>query len=387
MRRDNNAPSIRIYQPMALGAGYLADVTRHAARYRQTIRLYGGYWTATWDMINMSPRSMISFFKRRIGAHVSIVSGGIIIWEGLIWSMDIVQKGVVRRVTLDKVRNAVKCIYTDVDAEEEEDPRKETSFYTNLSSIDRFGRIEEIVYLDKTTTGAAEAYAQTVLQESQNPLSFVIAVKKDSEHKDVSELKVSAVGYAFTLNYQYLSIADSTATIDAVVSDVINTNGQFISEGLVEANAVEVRPPDTETRAFDWLLELAEIGDGAWPYIIQILGERRLSYKKLDATPTLRWDGNQLATRSGRSLKANKWNAMPGILRDLTWDSVDLPSAYFFQNQQDSFVSEIEISVDSPMPLIRSDDQPDSDMMVALTRAQNALARALEREEREREED
>lgn len=363
-------PSIRIYQPLGLGGRYVTDVTRNAVRYRHTIRLYGGYWTATWEMELMSPGAMVNFFKQRIGSDVQMYAGGIRVWEGLIWSMDLIQKGVVRRITLDKVRNAIKCLYTDVS----DDARKETSYYTNSYSIDRYGRIEEIVYLDKTTTAAAEAYAQTVLAESALPMPLVVAVREPKLDEPVI-LKVSAVGYAFTLNYQYLSIADSTVTIPTAISSALSTDSDYVIEGSLDSNSVQVRPPDTETKVLDWLIELAEIGDGTQPYTIQILNDRRLFYKALDAQPTMKWDGNNLTTWAGRSLANGIWSARPGILRDLTWDNVPLPSTYFLENQRDSFVSEVEGSVEYFIPLLRADDQPDSDMIVALTRAQAALDR------------
>ena len=141
--QEQNKPSIRLYQPLKLGGAYSGDITKHSTKYRHAIRLFGGYWTATWDMENLSSTAMRNFFKQKIGYHVKVISGGIKVWEGFIWSMDLSNNGVIRRISLDKCRNAIKCIYTDVS----DDTRKETSWYKHDESIARYGEIQEIVYL------------------------------------------------------------------------------------------------------------------------------------------------------------------------------------------------------------------------------------------------
>lgn len=362
------SPSLRIYQPLNMGGQYTADISRYQERYRQTIKLYGGFWDATWDMANMSATQMINFFKTRIGYHLVVSVSNIPVWEGLIWSMDLTQKGVMRRISLDQTRNSIQCIYTDVS----DDTRKETSFYENAASIARYGKIQEIVYLDKTTTGAAEAYAQTVLAENQIPIPFIVAVKQPKA-EETTTLRVSAVGYAYTLNYQYLALADTTVTITAAINSALSAHSEFVTAGFVETNAVQVQPPATETRVWDWLLELAEIGDGAAPHTLQVLSDQRLFYKILSSQPTLRWDGKRLTKWSGYSLAAGKWSARPGILRDLTWDNIPLPDVYFLENQRDNFVSEVTASTEYNIPLLKADDQPDADMIVALTRTLNEL--------------
>ena len=73
-------PNIRIYQPLKIGSRYISDITQYATMYRQAIRLYGGYWTATWNMENLSATSMRTFFKQKIGNHMAAYSGGTKIW-------------------------------------------------------------------------------------------------------------------------------------------------------------------------------------------------------------------------------------------------------------------------------------------------------------------
>ena len=244
-------PHVRLYQPIGIadqtGNSFIADITKYTAGYRQAIRLYGGYWTATWDMQNLSATAMKGFFKQKIGCHMAAFSGGVKIWEGLIWSMDLSNNGVIRRVSLDKMRNSIKCIYTDVD---DADNRAETSWYKNDNSIARYGEIQEIVYLDKTTAGAAQAYAQTVLAESSTPLPLIVAVK-EPKPDEIATLRISAVGYAYTLNYKYLSLADTKVSIATAMANIISTDSQFVTTGVIEANTTQVQPPDTETKAWD----------------------------------------------------------------------------------------------------------------------------------------
>ncbi len=365
-------PSIRVYQPTKISDDFVGEYGKLSTGYRQVTRLYGGWWSAKWDMTNYPDATKRGFFSRRAGAHVGVFERGLLIWVGLVWEMDYYDRGVLRRISMEKVRNAVKCIWTD----QSDGTRSETAYFTNDQSIDRYGRIEEIVYLDNTYQDTAEKYAQTILREQQFPISRILTVREPEKEQQQSQLRVSCVGYIHTLNYRYVTISDSERTIGGSLGSIgvaINTDSEFVIQGHIDTNSVLTRPPETATRVWDWISELAEIGDGTNPYTVQVYGYKRLKYFKIDTAPTLFWDGSALRTGTTRNTGTYKFSVRPGILRDLTWPSAPLASTQLLENKQDSFVSEVEASTDYGMPILKSDDFNDSDLLANLLQSQASL--------------
>lgn len=354
-------PSIRVHTPLAMGATFITDVNRYAANYRQSRRMLGGYWAASFNLNAMPDSEKRHFFTQRIGGHITCLYKGNIVWEGLIWSMDLRNKGVTRRITLQDTRNAIKTTYNDLSGS-----NQTTTWYTKPNSISRFGRIEEILHLDKVATATAQAYAQTVVAESQIPLPNALSFAEPKEDEETT-LEIDCVGYAYTLNFEYLNITDTPRDINDAISAALtaSTNG-FIDEGAIAANTVEVAPPDTDTKIWDWLLEITEIGDGSTPYTIQILNRRRLTYQPLSPNPTLTWDGKQIRTKARQSAITNHYSIQPGIIRDYTWPDTPLTSDYFLTNQRDSIVTEVEAGEEYTIPLLKTAHYEESDFMAAL---------------------
>ncbi len=365
------APSIRVYQPKRISNDYVGDFGKLSTGYRQVTRLYGGWWSAKWDMTDYPDSVKRGFFSRRIGSHVGVFDRGMLVWVGLIWEMEYYDRGVLRRVSMEKVRNAVKCIWTD----QSDGTRNETAYFINAQSIDRYGRIEEIVYLDNTYQATAEKYAQTILREQQFPIPRISTVREPKEDT-FSQLRVACVGYVHTLNYKFVSISDAERTIGGSLGSIgvtINTDAEFVIQGHIDTNAVLSRPPETATRVWDWISELAEIGDGTSTYTVQVFGYRRLKYYAVGTTPTLFWDGKSLRTSAKRNAVTQKYSVKPGILRDLTWPSAPLEATQLLENKQDSYVSEIEAGMDYEIPILKSDDYNDSDLIANLLQSQLEL--------------
>ena len=360
-----NRPNIWVHRPLSLGGGFVKDYKSVAEDYRQIIRLLGGYWSSSWSLPGLSDASKVNFFKQRLGSHVVCKFGGLTVWEGLIWSMDLSQKGVTRRITMDDVRNRIKTEYIDISSKN----HTETSWYSKSASLQRYGTIEEVLRLDKVEAATAEAYAQTVLTEVQRPLPYPVSFKQPKPIDEPVTLKVEAVGYVYTLNYQYLTISDSARDIDTSIALGLSTDSEFITTGSLTSNTIQVAPPDTETRLWDWLEEITEIGDGTNPYFIQVLNNRRLKYGPLSPYPVMVWDGSRLKTSGNKPINNSHYTIRPGVIRDYTWNNIPLPSDYFLTNQQDSIVTEIEAGEKYDLPLLKTTRYNDSDYMAALANA------------------
>jgi hypothetical protein len=340
---------------------YIRTMTNQVSNLRQRKRLYGGWWSASWDAANMTAQQMTDFFNQRVGYHIQIVSGHGKAWQGFIWEIEITYRGVVRRISMADVANSVKCIYVD----QSDDTRKATSFYQDTDSIDRYSEIQEIVYLDHVTTATAEAYAQTVLAENAWPKAEVVSVLGADA---VNAMTVEAVGYVYTMNYQYITITEGSDTITNHISDVLSTNCPDVIEGTIDTNATTVDIPDTEVRAWDWLLQLAEIGDGTDPYFIEVTDGRRVNYKALSSSPTIYWRDGTVRRTMGTPTAVNKWQLEPGIMRDLEWPERTTSPSAFLDDGRDSIVTEIEAAERADMPILKTERFDESDFMAGLAK-------------------
>jgi hypothetical protein len=243
---------------------------------------------------------------------------------------------------------------------------QETSWYTDDDSIDTYGRIEEIIYLDGVIAATAEAQAQTHLAQSAFPVSSIISVRANNDLK----LEVTAVGYVYTINNRYVTAGDGTnQNLSAFLEDIVDTDCDFVTKGDIESNTTQVRTAfDVDMRAWDALVALTEIGDATQPFIIQVKNGQRLTYEALNSKPTLFWRGRSLHTAAGTNLSINPWAVQPGILRDLTWTRQDVNTNTFLDDLTDSVVSEVETADDYDMPLLKTDRFDDSDFMTALAK-------------------
>lgn len=356
-------PSIQLFTPLSNGLNFVENITPYKSDYRSSKRLYGGYWKASWIFRDLPSIYVRNFFNSRLAYHVKQKSGAILGWEGLIWEMEHTDYGVTRRMSLADVRNAVKCTYTDT----ADDVRKSTSWYKNDRSIDLYGEIQEIVFLDNVTASTAQAYAQTILAEQSFPYPNIVSVRNVEQERD-SFLKVSAVGYSFTMNYKYLSIGAGVDQISDFVSNVIATDCPQVSEARIDTNNVTADIPQNEVRAWDWLMTLSEIGDGTTPFHIFVGPNRKVTYQAVNNQPTMHWFGQKITTSIGAKSNASKWALQPGVIRDHTWIRKPLPAEMFLDDVRDSLVTEIEVGEQYPIPLLKTEHWLESEFLSALER-------------------
>jgi len=58
-------------------------------------------------------KSLLDCFYNWLGAEIVEESGGFQTWQGLVYSMDLTHKGLIRRRSLDLISNYVKVEYVD----------------------------------------------------------------------------------------------------------------------------------------------------------------------------------------------------------------------------------------------------------------------------------
>jgi len=352
-----------MYAPLSGGFKFFSNLTPYIEEYRHTTRLYGGYWAASFNIINFSPEQLKNFFSNRLAFHIREKTGSQLSWEGLIWEMDHTEKGITRRMSRAEIRNSVKCTYTD----QGDNNRKSTGWYKNTTSIKFYGEIQEILFLDNVTTATAQAYAQTVLAEQAFPWPRIVSAKYVEGELD-SQLSVSCVGYSYTMNDKYISIAGGSGAISTYITNVINTDCSQVNTKRITTNAITVDKPSTDVRAWDWLMTLAEVGDGTSPYRIYVGPDRNVIYEPISPRPTIHWHGQKITSSLGVDSSLNKWAVQPGIMRDHTWRPKLLPSAMFLEDVRDGVISEIEVGDQYPIPIFKTDYYTDSNYLAAYER-------------------
>lgn len=353
--------SVRLYTPITQGKQYTSTLTRWMADdYKHSTRLHGGYWTASFGIIKNAP-ALQAFFTANLFGHVETKVGSYKVWEGFISEMELTYQGITRRMSIQNIRNAVNCTYTDT----ADDERKTTAWYTNDSSIEKFGRMEETVYLDNVELSAADAYAQTVLAEQAWPYPEVVSIGK--EVGEVT-LHIQCSGYVFTANNKYISVGAGANDIAVFVVNTINADCEFIEVGSIQANAVQIDKPVNDVRGWDFIMQMVEIGDGTNPFRAWVGDTQHMSYEEMDNTPNIGWRNGKIIGRAGSQAPASKWMITPGVIRDYNWPQQTLPAEMFLDDARDSLISEVEVSEKNELPSLKTDTYEESDFIAELNR-------------------
>ena len=225
--------------------------------------------------------------------------------------------------------------------------------------------MEEQVYLDNVELTAADAYAQTVLAEMAWPYPEVVSI---GSPPDELHLRITATGYAFTGNNKYITVSPGSQNINTYITNTINADCEFLIPGTVQVNTNQVDKPINEIRAWDWMMQLSEIGDGTDPFLLDVQEGQHTNYEKMLNTPTMAWRDDQIVGIAGTGVGIKKWMVRPGVLRDFNWPSQPLPDAMFLQDARDSLIAEIEVSEAQEQPAFKTDMFEESDFIAELNR-------------------
>lgn len=323
------------------------EFSERTTRYRHSSRMQGGYWMASW---HFSPDDndieyMERWFRNRLGHLMTERAGGTRTWHGVIWSMDLAINGWKERRSLETLWNAIKTIYTDTDGNEQE-----TSWYTNATSIARYGRREYIITMDEVTAAQAEAEAQSMLVETADPWPRLLAVGRNIE----DGLTVEAVGEVFTANNKYVTAGDDTDdNVSTYIQEIISTDCEFLTVGNIATNTTQVRKSfPTPIRVWDALLQLTMTGNGSTPYTIQVDIDGLMHYQPADSTPVYHWNG---ANKGLTTVLGNHqpWHVRPGVVRNMTRHKTTTIPGSFLTDGRDSWVAEVSMSDGQEQPQLK----------------------------------
>lgn len=327
------------------GTGVVEEFTNRAQRYRHAIRWQGGFWEATWFFPlggDNTAAYLRDWFETRLAYRHEERVGGVVSWEGIVWEMNLTLDGYREHKSLANVFNAVKTIYLDTT-----DTSQETVWYTDETSINRYGRREFVLLLDNVTTTQAQAAAQKALAEAKEAWPRVTGIGKQLS----SGLDVTAVGDVFTANNRYVTASEGTNYTD-YVTNLVATDCDRLTAGNIKTNALESSPFGINIRAWDAILELVERGDdnyNAWRFWVTAGGLAH--YEQADNTPIYEWHGSKGGLVDPMGGKSN-WLVKPGVVRNMTRrEGIPIPGSPL-ADSRDAWVKEVEMAQGAPEPLL-----------------------------------
>ena len=186
--------SLALYSSVLEGnPAWVTSLTKDAQDWTRSIQSQGGPWQGTFVLTGDLYELQDAFYNW-MGYHLEERAGGLVTWEGMIYEMELVHKGVRRRRSLDLMANRIMTGYLDPNSEVQN-----SSWATNDKSIARYGQKDEILNMDNVPQHAAEAHRDRTLKEWCWPWPRAVATGKPGE----TFLEVTACGYIFTLNWRF----------------------------------------------------------------------------------------------------------------------------------------------------------------------------------------
>lgn len=334
--------SLRLYEPILYSTTFLEDITFGAAiTWRRSTRGMGGYWRGSFTLTG-DKRRLAKFFYERLGCHLVEKWGGMTTWEGMIYEMDLTTGGTTRRRSLDMMANYISISGTNNNGENFYTPGKSE----NTNSQQWFGRREELLVIDGMNTvgiGTLESQARsdTYLKEHAWPWARPVGVMGFGE----DQLVVTVCGYCFTANWRYETAGDdSTDDVSTYISDLINGDCEFLREGRIAANTVQVIKGSTiPTRTFDVIVESTELGDADGnPWRFYVDNDRRANYQIISTIPEYYLRGGKVYASAGGSQEIAPWVVRPGVLRDTNYPVSKWDYAGWLDDARDIFIDEVE---------------------------------------------
>ena len=331
--------TLELFTSVLDGQNFLVNVTEQALNSRRSIRLFGGYWRATFTL-ELELADLMRWFYNYLGCHFQERSGGEISWQGLVYEMTLDDGRVSRRRTLDEMYNHVRATYIDSNQ-----AQQTTSAASQAQSIARYGRRENILSMDRFDQAPAEARRDAFLNINAWPWA-----RPESgmlQEARMPSLLVAACGYVFTANWRYTTTADnSNSTISTWLKDIIDTDCQdYLRSGQIASNSTALKQTlDVPTRSWDLVQELVELGDSSGnPYRCYVENERYVRYQQIVKQPDYYIQKGQLTKTISDASGVNPWLVKPGVFRDLDYPIRRQEQGSWFDDARDFLTEEISV--------------------------------------------
>lgn len=197
----------------------LEDLTSLATSCVINTALPGLYAGCSLD-VGMDFVRAMDMFRKYVGVRLVVsLDNGKIVWDGIVWSMEIDLGGyTIGPRDVGSVWNYVAVEYTDV---LNNNAYSLTSYVSDLVSQATFGIKEQLVSIGGATSVAAGKAVQKYINDHANPFSsgsLSVPVSGSSV-----TLKINGSGWWATTHYRkFQSIVTTTATVQARIQEIVN---------------------------------------------------------------------------------------------------------------------------------------------------------------------
>ncbi len=369
MPRGRRSYSMHVHTSPLAGEGFIDDFTDYAEQVRTTRRRHGGLW----DMSFIIPAVLAGgqkvgrhifqeWFNNRLFSVVKQVMGNTL-FEGVVWMLDMTLDGITYRRDYGEMYNAIRVDYV-----KENGNAGSTTFKTDAASIAKYGRRELIVYMRNATATLADNQAQTVLSETADAWPRPINI--DGRQDD--RLEVFVAGKVFTGNNKFVgttTLDNATGNLSALISDIITNDMEFLSPGSIDTNTIQYKRALTRPiRAWDYLSELTDIGDGTTPFYSATRKGGLVDYKVVDPEPSVFWEGRETGiTKKGQAITIyDAWTLGADVIRDKTRSATKPVPGSFLLQANDSWIFEVEMADGLNQPVLKPDEYEDDEILRAM---------------------
>jgi len=351
--------SLHLYTPVIDGdPSPIMPLNNIAFGWSRSIRLNGGFWEGSFT-VKGNPQDLLEWAEY-LGYHLEETSQGAITWEGMIYEVEINVGNVPRRISLEAMSNKNRAQFE----------QQRTAWATLDASITRYGEKQELIDIPAADEAAAESLRDTYLARYGWPrlVPFRSTGRPQEPHAVVTVL-----GYAYTMNWKFATITDSTQTLSEFVTDVM-TDVDFVTAARIDTNALDAviesdidNEDHTPTRCWDLISrEILPFGDSSqniWRFYVD--QRRRAYYHQLDMTPVFHMNGGDVRYASGEALSVSPFWITPGVFRDLDFPLTGPESESIYDDIRDFIVDEVVVSANGGYSL-RTSDYDSDDFLNAL---------------------
>lgn len=333
-------PTVHLSSNTATSArGSVGDALNpYIVSYRQVTKRMGGYWTCNFTL-KADKQRLLDWFYQLLGQQVRCHISDLTCWMGMVYDTTLYLGNMTRIRSFEDMVNAVKSTYIDDDGNVQN-----SSFSVNQSSIDEFGRKEEIITLDQFDQTAAEQRRDTYLKDYAFPYPIAIG----SNFSPTPTLEVMACGYAWTANWKYVSTTTLTGAsddVDGFLNAIITNDVEFLTLGKIQTNTTPTkRAADIPIRAWDLITDLTSLGDSNYdPYKSYVDENKRFYYEELDFGARYSLRDQKVYGGVGSSIETNPWLIEPAVCRDLDYPVSRAEYNSPYSDARDFYIDEVEV--------------------------------------------
>ena len=294
--------NLQLYQRLAVGTGFISNLTRHAPGWRRTTRAKGGYYLGDFHITGetATPVEMGAFFTSNIGRVIKEKTASMTTWEGEIVEMDLTIGGITWRITLnpERFQNKVNVYYTDATT----GIQGSSGWSEDTDSSDIYGESQYIEVVGKHyDSTVATARRDRRLIEFAYPQSIPVGdLRRAAEGVNDALLAIRCAGLWHGINRRYQTADIAAANLSAQISTLVGYS-EFVAAGRIETNtlSVPIKCATQPRRLWDLISELIGIGDAAGDRWVGGCYEgKKFNYAEAQQTVDHYWDNGQLVDKS-----------------------------------------------------------------------------------------